>query len=160
MRASPTTFVLLFLVASSSLAGQAGLKFCPLIDLREAAALTGPGVEFYSGLQSATDDGKKTCTCFFGVGEGRSLTVKTGPSLAKNAAEYQKMFEPLRKMSGATVEQGLGEYAYSKLEGEQAEITAVKGTLTLTFELKGTGLTAADMEKLRAAVKQTLPKVP
>jgi len=156
-----TVFALALAFASPpSLAQQsAPLTSCPLLDTADAAVLTGPGVEFYSGRESTAPGVPKTVLCFFGVGQGRSLTVKTGPSLAKNAAEYRNMFEPLRQMNKAALEPGIGEYAYSTNDGSTATLDAVKGTLVLSLELKGTGLAAADLEKMRAAAKKALGRM-
>jgi len=159
MHATVATTVLLAFAAAAPAQQSRPLESCPLLATTDAATLTGPGVEFYSGREATGQGGLKTYLCFFGVGQGRSLTVKTGPSLAKTAAEYQKMYEPLRRMSNEQVEPGLGEYAYSKLEGGAADMNVVKGALILSLELKGDDLKPADLDKLRAAAKKALAKL-
>lgn len=137
----------------------AALKSCPLMSLADAAVIVGPKVEFYSGREGSSPGASRSIFCTFGEGEGRSLIVKAGSSLAKSVAEYRNMFEPLRKMSGQTLEQGLGEYAYSKLEGGRASMSAVTGTLVVSVELDGKDVGPADMDKLRAALQKALGKL-
>jgi hypothetical protein len=137
-----------------------GMKSCPLIDLADAAQLTGKGTEFYSANEGAPGaDGKKPLFCTFGGGADRTLTVRSGPSLAKTAADYQKMVEPLRQMDKGAVEPGLGEYAHSKVASGEALLTAVKGTRTITLELKGKDVGPADLAKLRTAMQKALTKL-
>jgi len=153
--------VMLFTLGASTAVAQTTvpLKSCPLLATADAAQLTGPRVEFYSGNETTRPGAPRIVLCFFGVGEGRSLTVKTGPLIAKDAAEYRKMYEPLRQMDKASLEAGLGEYAYSGIEGGTAQITAVKGAQELSLELKGKDLAPADLEKLRAAMRKALARI-
>ena len=157
----PLVVSLLIVFAATNAAAQASkpVQSCPLLDLSDAAALTGPGVEFLSGREGAGQGGAKTYLCFFAVGEGRSLTVKSAPLIVKNAAEYQKMMDPLLKATGGSVETGLGEYAYSKLDSASAELTVVKGAASMSLELKGKGLAATDLEKMRTIAKKMLGKL-
>lgn len=146
-------------LGAADAAAQAGLKSCPLLADADAALATGGSTRFLSARQSAT--GGVTATwCAFGGDKDRSLTVKTGPLAAASVADYRKMMEPLREMDKGALESGLGEYAFSKLSPGTAEITAAKGKLSLSLELKGPGLAAADVEKLRAVARKALAKMP
>jgi hypothetical protein len=146
--------------AATSAAAQSGpLKSCPLLADADAALATGGGTQFLSARQSPS--GGVTATyCAFGGDKDRSLTLTAGPLLAASVADYRKMMEPLRQMEKAALESGLGEYAYSKLSADAAEITAAKGKLALSLELKGKGLAAADLEKLRAVARKALARMP
>ncbi len=146
-------------LAAATAAAQSGLKSCPLLANADAAIATGAATEFLSARQSPT--GGVTATyCAFGGDKDRSLTLTTGPLLAASVAEYRKMMEPMRQMEKGALENGLGEYAWSTLSPGAAEISAAKGKLTLALSLKGKGLAAADLEKLRAVARKALARMP
>jgi hypothetical protein len=158
MRIAAIAAILAALGAADA-AAQAGLKSCPLLANADATAALGGGTQFLSARQSPS--GGVTATyCAFGGEKDRSLTLNSGPLLAASVADYRKMIEPLRQMDKGALESGLGEYAYSKLAADAAEITAAKGKLTVTLELKGKGLGPADLEKLRAVARKALAKMP
>jgi len=147
------------LAATAAAAQPGALQSCPLLANADAALATGAGTQFLSARQGPS--GGVTATyCAFGGEKDRSLTLNAGPLLAASVADYRKMMEPLRQMEKATLESGLGEYAYSKLAADAAEITAAKSRLAVTLELKGKGLAAADLEKLRAVARKALAKLP
>lgn len=158
MRIAATAAILAALGAADA-AAQAGLKGCPLLANADAAIATGAGTQFLSARESPSG-GVKSTYCAFGGDRDLSLTLTTGPLLAASVADYRKMMEPLRQMDKGALEDGLGEYAYSKLSTGSAEITAAKGKLALSLELKGKGLAAADLEKLRAVARKALAKMP
>ena len=158
MRIAAIAAILAALGAADA-AAQAGLKSCPMLADADAAIAMGGGTEFLSARQSPTSGVTATYCAFAGAGD-RSLTLTTGPLLAASVAEYRKMMEPLRQMDKGALENGLGEYAWSRLSADAAEISAAKGKLSLALALKGKGLGPADLEKLRAVAKKALAKMP
>ena len=150
------TIVLVLAALGAADAGaQVGLKSCPLLADADAAPVLGAGTQFYSARQSPT-----STFCSWGGGKDRTLTLNTGSLPAANVAEYRKIAEAMRQADKGTLENGLGEYAYSTLSAGESEITAAKGKLTLTLTLKGPGLGAGDLVKLRAAAGKALAKMP
>ena len=98
MRGAYVLVVLFVLAASPTHAQQsAPLKSCPLLDLPDAAVVTGRDVQFQSGLEIADQtSGQKLYLCFFGVGYKRTLTLKTVPTLGEDAAAYKRHPRPAR----------------------------------------------------------------
>ena len=158
MRIAAIAAILAALGAADA-AAQAGLKSCPLLANADAAIAVGASTELLSARESPSG-GVKATWCAFGGDRDLSLTLTTGPLLAAGVAEYRKMMEPLRQMDKGALENGLGEYAWSKLSADAAEISAAKGKLSLALALKGKGLGPADLEKLRAVAKKALAKMP
>lgn len=158
MRIAAVAAILAALGAADA-AAQAGLKSCPLLANADAAIALGAATQFLSARESPSG-GVTAIYCAFGGDKDLSLTLTTGPLLAASVADYRKMMEPLRQMDKGALENGLGEYAWSKLSADAAEITAAKGKLSLALALKGKGLGPADLEKLRAVAKKALAKMP
>ena len=154
-----TPLVLAATLAAMTAAAQSGLKACPLLANADAAVATGASTEFLSARQSPAG-GVTSTYCAFGGEKDRTLTLASGPLLAASVAEYRKMMEPMRQMEKGALENGLGEYAWSTLSADAAEISAAKGKLTLALSLKGKGLAAADLEKLRAVARKALARMP
>lgn len=154
MRIATIVLVLAALGAAET-GAQVGLRSCPLLTDADAAPALGAGTQFYSARQSPS-----STFCSWGGAKDLTLTLNAGPLPAASVAEYRKIAEPMRQADKGALENGLGEYAYSKFSPGEAEISAAKGRLSLTLTLKGPGLGAGDLERLRAVARKALANMP
>lgn len=129
------------------------LKSCPVLTIAEAAAVLGSGTLFVSGLEATSGATRISLLCEF-LQDDRTLTVQAVETMGGKEA-----WEVMRKLSNGTLEPGLGDYAYSSLDGAKAEIFIVKGPLQLELRVGGKGATAADLPKVREAAKKAFAKL-
>ena len=129
------------------------IKSCPVLTNAEAAAVLGSGTLFASGAEATSGSVRISLLCEFVQGS-RTLTVLAGKTLGS-----KDTWEALRKLSNGTIEQGMGDYAYSELDEGKAHVLVVKGPLTLELRIGGKGATAADLPKVREAAKKAVPKL-
>jgi hypothetical protein len=129
-------------------------KSCPVLTLPEAAAVLGNGTIFVSGLEATSGATRISLLCEFLQGANRTLSVQAVKTMGARDA-----WEVMRKLSNGTLEPGLGDYAYSSLDGTKAEIFIVKGPLQMELRIGGDGATAADLPKLKEAAKKAFAKL-
>jgi len=129
------------------------IKSCPVLTGAEAAAVLGAGTAFATGLETTSGTTRISLACEFVQGQ-RTLMVQATKTLGGRDA-----WEAIRALSNGTLEQGLGEYAYSDVDEGKPHVLVVKGALTLELRIGGKGATAADVAKLREAAKKVVPRL-
>ena len=154
-----TTIVvgLLFFLSAHPAAAQSEqakiIKSCPVLTNAEAAAVLGSGTLFASGAEATSGNVRISLLCEFVQGD-RTFTVQASKTLGGNDT-----WETIRKLSNGTIEQAVGDYAFSELDEGKVHFVVVKGPLTLELRIGGKGATSADLPKVREAAKKAVPRL-
>ena len=113
-----TAVALLFLLSGDPADAQPEqselVKCCPVLTNAEAAAVLGSDTLFVSGVEATSGSVRISLLCEFVQGD-RTLTVLAGKTLGT-----KDTWETMRKLSNGTIEQAMGDYAYSELEEGKA----------------------------------------